>query len=52
VVSQPASRGYGTRLLEAAVTQELGGTVRLSYAPEGLEVEMVFPVEDRPAASA
>jgi two-component sensor histidine kinase len=40
-VNPPASRGFGTRLIEFATTRDLGGRAELRFAPEGLEAEIV-----------
>jgi two-component sensor histidine kinase len=39
-VAAPSSPGFGTRLIEAAATRELGGPAELTFAPEGLEAEI------------
>jgi two-component sensor histidine kinase len=39
-VDLPASRGFGTTLLEHAAAGELGGKAELTFAPEGLEAEI------------
>lgn len=36
LVEPPANKGFGTRLLERAVAQDLGGTVSLAFDPEGV----------------
>ncbi|AFL50565.1 two-component sensor histidine kinase [Sinorhizobium fredii] len=43
-VTPPASSGFGTQLIEFAVSRELGGRVELNYAPAGLRVEIVAPL--------
>lgn len=43
-VRPPASRGFGTRLIEFAATSELGGQAELNFAPDGLMVEIVAPL--------
>ncbi|MET0258479.1 MAG: PAS domain S-box protein [Methylobacterium sp.] len=35
-VSQPLTRGFGSRLIEQSLSLELGGTVSVDYRPEGL----------------
>jgi two-component sensor histidine kinase len=37
--------GYGTRLIRELVPHELGGTVDLSFAPEGVSCRIEFPLE-------
>ena len=41
----PERKGFGSRLITQACTYQLGGSVELSYAPEGLTCEITFPVE-------
>ena len=43
-VPPPASRGFGTALIERSMAYELDGEARLEFAPEGLCCEMVFPL--------
>jgi two-component sensor histidine kinase len=43
-VAPPASSGFGTQLIEFAVSRELGGRVELNYAPAGLALEIVVPL--------
>lgn len=45
-VARPAKRGLGTALIEEAVPFELGGRVRLDYAPCGLRCEIAVPYPD------
>lgn len=42
----PRRRGFGTRLIEGIAKQELNGTVRFVYAPEGFECVIRFAAED------
>jgi PAS domain S-box-containing protein len=44
-VAAPDKRGFGSRLIEGSVQAELGGSVRLSFAPEGLRCEFLIPLE-------
>ena len=43
-VAPPEDRGFGSRLLERGLTQELGGTVKLDFRPEGLECRIRLPI--------
>ncbi|WP_374654033.1 sensor histidine kinase [Phenylobacterium sp.] len=43
-VSQPARKGFGSRLLERGLTGELAGRVRLDYDPAGLSCRMELPL--------
>ena len=39
-VSAPLRRGFGSRLIEQSMAQEMGGTARLDFVPEGLRCTM------------
>lgn len=43
-VSEPAATGFGTKLIAATVTSDLGGTLDTRYAPSGLVVTVSFPL--------
>ncbi len=43
--AEPLKRGFGFRLLEGRIKAERGGTSSLTYAPEGLRCEFLFPLE-------
>lgn len=40
---RPRRSGFGTRMIEASVGHELGGTVAAAYGPEGIRYDLVFP---------
>lgn len=42
-VTKPSRRGFGTRLIQAVVRSELGGTVAADYAPDGLVCDIQVP---------
>ena len=42
-VTEPTRRGFGSRLIEGGIAAELGGSARLSYAPEGVHCEVLIP---------
>ncbi|MBB6225930.1 CheR family methyltransferase [Polymorphobacter multimanifer] len=44
VVSPPASRGFGTRLIERASRFEMGGEAELKFEPEGCTMNLCFSV--------
>ena len=44
-VAEPQQRGFGSKLIEGSVAAELGGSARLSFAPEGLRCEMYIPLD-------
>jgi PAS domain S-box-containing protein len=43
-VSEPATSGFGTRLLQRAVAADLGGPVSIDFAPGGLVCTIVAPL--------
>ena len=49
-VRPPERRGFGTRLLERGLAQEFGGTVRLDFAPAGVECRIRLPLAGKAAA--
>lgn len=47
-VVPPIRRGLGRDLIEGGLAHELGGEVKLSFPPEGLMCEIVFPIPSDP----
>jgi two-component sensor histidine kinase len=45
-VTPPAKRGFGSRLIEYGLSQDLGGEVRLNFDPEGLICTITAPVDE------
>lgn len=45
VVTPPAARGFGSRLLERGVAQDLGGEVELEFAPAGVRYRVHAPLD-------
>jgi len=45
IVENRPSRGFGTRLIERTVKQELNGDVRIEFAPTGLVCEFHVPLQ-------
>ncbi|HEX2554086.1 MAG TPA: PAS domain S-box protein [Microvirga sp.] len=43
-VAVPQGRGFGSRLIEQAVTRELDGHVEMQFAPEGLRCRVTVPL--------
>ena len=43
VVEPPSDRGFGTRVLQATVTRQLGGRLELRWDREGLTCEIDLP---------
>ena len=44
VAGAPARRGFGSRVIEATVRRQLGGTVERRWEPSGLVVEVEVPL--------
>ncbi|MDE4562795.1 sensor histidine kinase [Sinorhizobium meliloti] len=40
----PASKGFGSTLVEATVTHQFGGTLSYDWRPVGLSVNIVMPL--------
>jgi PAS domain S-box-containing protein len=53
-VAAPLARGFGSRLIEQSITQQLNGQVTLRFEPEGLvcEIEIPLHVQEDEAAEA
>jgi two-component sensor histidine kinase len=43
-VAEPQRRGFGSKLIEGSIAAELGGSAKLSFAPEGLRCEIAIPL--------
>ena len=43
-VTPPGRKGFGSRLIEHGLAQDLNGEVHLAYEPEGVVCEVVMPV--------
>jgi putative addiction module CopG family antidote len=43
-VTPPGRKGFGSRLIEGRLAQELGGEARLDYEPAGVVCQVVIPV--------
>jgi CheY-like chemotaxis protein len=43
-VQVPTSKGYGTKVINASVVQQVGGNVSFDWRPEGLRVVMSAPI--------
>lgn len=43
-IAPPKEKGFGSRLIEQAVSYQLGGTVEMDYSPEGLTCRITFPL--------
>lgn len=43
-VAVPERRGFGSKFIEGSIAAELGGSARLTFAPEGLRCEIAVPL--------
>jgi two-component sensor histidine kinase len=43
-VGKPERIGFGTRLMERAITRELGGTAHMEFDPAGVRAHIGFPL--------
>jgi len=44
-VEEPKARGFGSRLIEGSIAAELGGSASLAFRPQGLQCEILVPME-------
>jgi two-component sensor histidine kinase len=44
-VAKPARRGFGTRMVQGAVTGELGGSAELDFEPAGFHARLSIPLD-------
>jgi PAS domain S-box-containing protein len=49
---EPTRRGFGSRLLQGVVVQELGGELQQRLAPDGLECRIRLPLSSRVLAAS
>ena len=45
VVEAPERQGFGSTIIEASITHQLGGTVRMNWLEGGLECEIAIPAK-------
>jgi two-component sensor histidine kinase len=50
-VRPPARRGFGSRLVERGLAQQLQGEVTLDFAPEGIDCRIRLPRSDKVCAA-
>lgn len=51
-VVAPTRRGFGTELIEGAISYELGGSVDMRFDPDGLRCTLVVPLREAPQFAA
>ena len=44
-VSPPKRQGFGTKLIQRGLAQQLGGEIKLDFAPSGIRCVITFPIE-------
>ena len=52
LVTEPTRTGFGTRLIQRSLAQELGGEVEVRYAPMGVACLIDVPLTDVPSHAA
>jgi two-component sensor histidine kinase/PAS domain-containing protein len=45
IVSPPKRQGFGSKLIQRGLAQQLGGTIKVDYAPAGVRCVITFPVK-------
>ena len=50
-VASPIHRGFGTRLIERSVRNQLGGSVAVDYSESGLGCRISFPLAEAEASA-
>jgi two-component sensor histidine kinase len=45
-VTPPVERGFGTRLIERSLAQDLGGTAQITFAAEGIICVIDAPLDE------
>ena len=45
-VAQPNRKGFGSRLIQGGLAQELNGEVRLDYDPKGVTCHISMPLPE------
>jgi PAS domain S-box-containing protein len=49
-VAPPARQGFGTKLIQRGLAQQLGGEIKLDFRPEGIRCVITFPLQSVLAA--
>ena len=44
-MKQPERQGFGTKLIQRGLAQQLGGDIKLDFAPAGVRCVITFPIE-------
>jgi PAS domain S-box-containing protein len=44
-VRQPERQGFGTKLIQRGLAQQLGGEIKLDFAPAGIRCVITFPID-------
>lgn len=51
LVKKPERQGFGTKLIQRGLAQQLGGDIKLDFAPAGVRCVITFPIESVAIAS-
>ncbi|WP_166802507.1 sensor histidine kinase [Microvirga pakistanensis] len=46
LVKQPTRQGFGTKLIQRGLAQQLGGEIKLDFKPEGIRCVITFPISN------
>jgi two-component sensor histidine kinase len=44
LVKKPERQGFGTKLIQRGLAQQLGGEIKLDFAPAGIRCVITFPI--------
>src|SRR3712207_4107291 len=44
-VKKPERQGFGTKLIQRGLAQQLGGEIKLDFAPAGIRCVITFPID-------
>ncbi len=45
LVKKPERQGFGTKLIQRGLAQQLGGDIKLDFSPSGVRCVITFPIE-------
>jgi len=46
LVTPPKRQGFGTKLIQRGLAQQLGGEIKLAFEPEGVRCVITFPIKN------
>jgi two-component sensor histidine kinase len=45
-VMRPKRQGFGTKLIQRGLAQQLGGEIKLDFHPDGIRCVITFPIQN------